>query len=136
MLGLILATDGWLIQLISHVYFASQFCNDFACVAPSEPPVGVSHLEVTSTSVTLSWKPPETSQQNGVIRSYIVNVREEETGRNFSVNSTNTELSIGNLHPFYTYHFAVAAVTISQGPFTYEYALQTLEDGKYSGHNV
>ena len=82
--------------------------------------------------MTLSWNPPETSQQNGVIRSYIVIVREEETGRNFSVNSTNTELRIGNLHPFYTYHFTVAAVTISQGPFTNEYVLQILEDGKYS----
>ena len=107
-----------------------------ALAVPSGPPVGVSHLEVTSTSVTLSWNPPETSQQNGVIRSYIVIVREEETGRNFSVNSTNTELRIGNLHPFYTYHFAVAAVTVSQGPFTYEYVLRTLEDGKHSGRNV
>ena len=86
--------------------------------------------------MTLSWNPPETSQQNGVIRSYIVNVLEEETGRSFSVNSTNTELSIRNLHPFYIYHFAVAAVTISQGPFAYEYVLQTLEDGEYSKHNV
>ena len=85
--------------------------------------------------MTLSWNPPETSQQNGVIRSYTVNIQEEETGRSFSVNSTTTELSIGNLHPFYTYHFAVAAVTISQGPFTYEYTLQTLEDGKYCGHD-
>ena len=102
---------------------------------PSGPPVGVSHLKVTSTSVTLSWNPPETSHQNGVIRSYIVIAREEETGQSFSVNSTSTELSIGNLHPFYTYHFAVAAVTISQGPFTYEYVLQTLEDGKYSKPN-
>ena len=102
---------------------------------PSGPPVGVSHLKVTSTSVTLSWNPPETSHQNGVIRSYIVIAREEETGQSFSVKSTNTELSIGNLHPFYTYHFAVAAVTISQGPFTYEYVLQTLEDGKYSKPN-
>ena len=118
------------------IYFASQYCHNFACVAPSGPPVGVSYLEVTTTSVTLSWNPPETSQQNGVIRSYIVNVWEEETGRSFIVNSTTTELSIGNLHPFYTYHYAVAAVTISQGPFTYEYTLQTLEDGKYCGHNV
>ena len=86
--------------------------------------------------MTLSWNPPETSQQNGVIRSYIVIVKEEETGRSFSVNSTNTELSIGNLHPFYTYHFTVAAVTVSQGPFTYDYVLQTLEDGKHSGRNV
>ena len=115
---------------------ASHFCHDFALAVPSGPPVGVGHLEITSTSVTLSWNPPETSQQNGVIRSYIVIVREEETGRNFSVNSTNTELRIGNLHPFYTYHFAVAAVTVSQGPFTYEYVLRTLEDGKHSGRNV
>ena len=86
--------------------------------------------------MTLSWNPPGTSQQNGVIRSYIVIVKEEETGRSFSVNSTNTELSIGNLHPFYTYHFTVAAVTISQGPFTNVYVLQTLEDGKYSKQAV
>ena len=86
--------------------------------------------------MTLSWNPPEASQQNGVIRSYIAIVREEETGRNFSVKSTNTELRIGNLHPFYTYRFAVAAVTISQGPFTNEYVLQTLEDGKYCKHTV
>ena len=130
-----ITTSGWLITLVVYIP-CFTICHDFACVAPSGPPVGVSYLEITTTSVTLSWNPPETSQQNGVIRTYIVNVHEEETGRSFSVNSTNTELSIGNLHPFYTYHYAVAAVTISQGPFTYEYVLQTLEDGKCAKHNV
>jgi len=98
--------------------------------APSGPPVDITHLAVTSTFVTLSWNPPEASLQNGVIRSYIVTIREEATGRNFTRDSASTELNIGNLHPFYFYHFAVAAVTTSQGPFANEYVLQTHEDGK------
>ena len=98
--------------------------------APSGPPVDITHLAVTSTFVTLSWNPPEVSLQNGVIRSYIVIIREEATGRNFTRDSASTELNIGNLHPFYFYHFAVAAVTTSQGPFANEYVLQTHEDGK------
>jgi len=99
--------------------------------APSGPPMDITHLAITSTFITLSWNPPEASLQNGVIRSYIVSIQEEDTGRNFTRDSTNTELNVGNLHPFYFYHFAVAAVTTSQGPFANEYILQTLEDGKY-----
>ena len=81
--------------------------------------------------MTLAWQPPPDDQQNGVIRHYIVTVMEDETGRNYSVVASQTEHVVGDLHPFYTYFFAVSAVTIAAGPFTDEFMVITLEDGKF-----
>ena len=36
-----------------------------------------------------------------------------------------------NLHPFYTYYCAVAAVTVSVGPFSNVTTVQTAQDGKF-----
>ena len=88
------------------------------------------HTQLTSISVLLQWSPPPNQNVNGIIRAYEVIVSEQETGRNYNLTSTRNELSVGNLHPFYRYSFAVSAITIAQGPFTELYSLQTLEDGK------
>lgn len=103
---------------------------DFQLSAPAAPPALVNHSEVTSTSVTLAWAPPPTDQHNGVIRHYLVFVIEEDTGRNFTLTSFHAELSVSELHPFYNYHFAVAAFTVAVGPYTQQHTVRTEEDGK------
>ena len=90
----------------------------------------VEFVQVTATSVVLSWSPPPAVHHNGLIRLYLVLVLEQETGRNFTRNSSHTQLSIGELHPFYTYHFAVSAVTVSPGPSSDYYTTTTFEDGE------
>ena len=98
--------------------------------APSAPPVGVSHAQLNATFVVLQWSAPPSEHINGIIRAYTVTVSEHETGRSYNLSSPHTELSIGNLHPFYWYNFSVCAVTVAQGPCTVLYNLQTLEHGK------
>lgn len=57
-------------------------------------------------------------------------VIEEDTGRNFSLTSFQTEFVVRDLHPYYTYHFAVSAFTVAAGPYTQQYSVQTEQDGK------
>ena len=54
---------------------------------------------------------------------------EGETGRQFELTSASTLAIVNDLHPYYTYTFAIAAVTVSQGPYSEGLSVQTLEDG-------
>ena len=97
--------------------------------APTAPPVDVAYINLTSTSLILTWKPPSDDHHNGIIRSYIVQGK-EETGRLFTLTSVHTQVLVGQLHPYYTYNFTVSAVTTLPGPYSEPLGLQTLEDGK------
>ena len=86
--------------------------------------------DVTSTSLTLTWLPPQTTLQNGVIRHYIVTALEINTGANFTYQAqSHTTFSIGDLHPYYTYLFNVFAVTVEVGPASLDHSVTTLQDG-------
>ena len=60
-------------------------------------------------------------------------VTELETGRSFELNTTKTNYLIENLHPYYTYNFSVAAVTVAAGIISDSITLQTSEAGEYKG---
>ena len=92
--------------------------------------MAVSHARLNATFVVLQWSAPPSEHTNGIIRAYTVTVSEHETGQSYNLSSPRTELSIGNLHPFYWYNFSVCAVTVALGPCTELYTLQTLEHGK------
>jgi len=101
--------------------------------------MAVNHSQLTSNSIHLQWRPPPAEDLNGIVRAYVVIISEQETGRSDNLTSRNltsrlNELSIRNLHPFYGYNFSVCAVTVSQGPCTELYSLQTLEDGMCKKH--
>ena len=98
--------------------------------APSSPPRNVSLNFANSTSITLSWLPPVQSEQNGVIQHYLIQATEENTMSQFQLTSTSTSAAAIDLHPYYTYSFAVTAVTVGQGPYSEEISVQTWEDGK------
>ena len=59
-------------------------------------------------------------------------VTEAETGRSFTLNSTTSNFFVENLHPFYTYNFSIAAVTVEAGPHSSSITLQTAEASEYS----
>ena len=56
-----------------------------------------------------------------MIREYLVNITEEDTGREFQImtRSPAPELQVQFLHPYYLYTLMVAAVTTAVGPFSY-----------------
>jgi len=83
----------------------------------------------TSDSIILAWDPPTAANQNGIIRTYNINVTVSESGDNIQLTANNTELYLDMLHPYYTYSFVISAVTIGPGPPSSVYTITTEEEG-------
>ena len=88
---------------------------------------------MSSTKIHLSWEPPLSHHQNGVIQSYTVTVFEVNTNTTHEVHQDilNTSITLTGLHPNYEYKLSVAAYTVGLGPSSFVY-VTTLQDGKYS----
>ena len=102
--------------------------------APTAEPQSVTGSSVNSETVSLSWDPPPFDRQNGLIRQYLINITELDTGTNYLLTSPSTELTVYSLHPYYFYEFTVAAVTVGVGPASLPITVQTNEDGEYEFH--
>ena len=87
---------------------------------------------ISDSSFHLVWQSPLPSDQNGIIRHYIVNITEEDTGRQFQLTSLANYILVGSLHPFYTYVCTVAASTVDSGPYSPPLTVRTLEAGMVS----
>ena len=96
---------------------------------PSSAPVHLQGDAVNSTTIQLQWEPPQLADQNGVIRSYHINISVTETGSVFQLTSETNSLNISGLHPYYTYTITVAAVTIGPGPYSAAFTVTMPEDG-------
>lgn len=98
---------------------------------PAGAPQNVSVSPINSTALLISWQPPSTELQNGVIREYRINVTESET-RLISYLSVGTimQTTVSNLHPYYSYQVSIAAVTVGIGLYSTEIAVQLPEAGK------
>ena len=86
-------------------------------------------IAVDSSTIQLSWFAPDKDDHNGIIREYRVNVTEIETGQQVQRAVTTTSVVIATLHPFYTYSWTVAAVTVDEGPYSPTSTVTTPEDG-------
>lgn len=82
-----------------------------------------------SSSVKVSWNPPQFQLQNGIIVDYILQISGEDTAEDFEFHSFEEFVTVFNLHPFYTYTFTIAAVTIDVGPYSPAVAFQMPEEG-------
>ena len=86
--------------------------------------------DVTSTTITLSWSSPSDDLHNGLIRHFLINVIETNTGVNYTIQTlARTTFTIGDLHPYYTYKLSVQAVTVLPGPPSLSVTVLTLQDG-------
>ena len=103
---------------------------NFHTAAPSAPPQHLRQAATTDTSITLNWQPPPEENWNGVVRFYYLFISEVESGTSYRENSTTTTYLVENLHPFYTYVFSVAAVTVAAGPISDSIILQTSENSE------
>ena len=71
--------------------------------------------------------------QNGVIRHYQVVAFEVNTNSTLTYRATaNTAFTVGELHPYYMYRFAVQAVTVATGPLSTYVSVLTLQDGQFA----
>lgn len=104
----------------------------FIGVAPSAAPDNVTATPLDSMTIELVWKPPPLDTHNGIIRQYSIDYYVSETRESMykllTDNSTNTIVT--DLHPYYTYTFKMAAVTIAAGPQSMAVVARTLESGK------
>ena len=100
-------------------------------IAPSAPPQSVSESVQSSTGVFIQWSPPQTSDTNGIIRSYTVILVNTRTGTVASYSATNTNINITNLSPHTEYRYNVSATTVSAGPFSSSMTFTTPEAGQY-----
>ena len=87
-------------------------------------------LLVTQTGFTLTWQPPSFEGTNGIIRRYVIQILEIETGTLTTETSNVTQVTLDGLHPFYSYICRIAAETIDLGPFSAPITVQLNEDGK------
>ena len=78
------------------------------------------------------WDELASEDENGIIRYYLVNVTEINTGYHYQTTSTTSDIALSNLHPYYTYSITVAAYTIEEGPFSTPVSFTTLQDGMFN----
>lgn len=85
----------------------------------------------SSETIFVNWSPPPFEHQNGMIRSYVLNVTEMETGISTIHTTFDTSIALFSLHPFYNYKIMVSAVTIAGGPFSQPIIVRTNPDGEF-----
>lgn len=79
------------------------------------------------------WQPPPAVERNGIIRNYVVNLTELETGTvEQYIIFPELNITITSRHPFYRYRYAVAAETISLGPYSDPQVVHLPEAGWFS----
>ena len=54
----------------------------------------------------------------------------QDTGNIYSHPTAQLSITVGDLHPYYTYNFSVSAVTVAPGPYSEPLVVQTLPDSK------
>ena len=105
-------------------------------IAPSSPPTEVSVSTVTPVGFILSWEHPPEVDHNGIIRHFIVNITEENTGIEFQLVTVSNDAVVNFLHPFYNYSCTVAAVTVSVGPYSPPIPVTTLSSGMPDPYDI
>lgn len=101
-------------------------------VAPTGPPLNFTVVVLSSLSLLFSWEPPDISDQNGIIRYYLISYIDmlTLTESKYRVDSEHNQLVINALHPYRSYRCIVAAITVAIGVNSSPVIVATLEDGK------
>ena len=121
-----------------HIHFTLIFPSE-----PSSPPTNVSVIDVTSTSITVTWDPVPAIDRNGIITEYEVEYNQStfdiNTTQTVRVNSSYTMVQLTELHEYVEYFIQVRAYTREgYGPYTEPINQTTAQDcelRKYH-HNV
>lgn len=104
------------------------------CPAPTGSPTDFTVHPVSPSSVLLSWEPPPSSQQNGIITGYLVLYQCSfwpECAATSQKLTTDTSITVHDLHPNTTYYFTVSALTrIGEGPRSHASVYDTPEESE------
>ena len=78
---------------------------------PLAPPTMLTVLEITSTSLTISWRPPQGQLEDASAISYLINVIDTKGNSVVNeVNGTILHIRVPELLPDHVYQVTVAAV--------------------------
>lgn len=88
--------------------------------------------EVDTDYAEVSWSPPSAHLHNGIIRYYVIEVREVSANFTKVLTTASHTANIVGLHPYTSYVIRVAGYTVHNGPYSEPMYLQTLTDGKQS----
>ena len=102
------------------------------CAAPTALPENLIATPLNSRTLHITWQPPAEEERNGIIRRYIINIKELNSGDEYQLENASTEITVQDLHPFYRYSYSVAAETVALGPFTPASIIEMPEDGMLS----
>ena len=95
----------------------------------SSPPLGVKILNITSTSMTISWRPPDDG--NSIIRGYQVSYIPHGKGESLHyVIGNTTSADLTSLKPHTEYTIRVRAIRVELGQYSTSIIVNTHEDGK------
>ena len=109
------------IKIITYTYIYS--------LAPNGPPLNLSSVSNSSTSIYITWEAPDLYLRNGIIESYII-FYNASTGENKTITTNQTSYMFENLQKYTNYTFAVQAVNqIGKGRIVH-ITEQTMEDCK------
>lgn len=111
-----------------------------ACAEPSAPPQEVKCSSPSSTSLLVSWRPPHSESQNGLLVGYIVRYAVAGGGAGLGVGAetmdelqapaTPSEITLQRLEKWTPYRVSVAAATaVGPGPESDALTCRTDEDG-------
>jgi hypothetical protein len=89
-------------------------------LAPDDPPLNVTVTAETSSSLSVTWEPPEKDKRNGIIVSYTVCISHEESKPCFRQYTTKKKMIvIDNLIDSTKYYVRVLASTkVGRGPYS------------------
>ena len=86
-------------------------------LAPSSPPRDISGINSSSSSILVSWKPPEDNDQNGIINGYNISYFMLPNGTINYTDTSSLSFNITGLMIYTEYSISVAAYTsIGTGP--------------------
>ena len=119
-------------------YMSLQLLTYVMCFkVPSSPPTSVASSVLSSSTVQISWSPPDPTGQNGIITSYTVIVSNTAMSETitYTASASTTFLLVSGLSAFTTHECYIAANTsVGRGPFTTKIVFKTPEDGTWLYH--
>ena len=73
-----------------HTFCMFHTSTIFHFSEPDGPPQNLNGTALNSTSIYLSWGSPPSEQKNGIVRQYLVNITETETGDEIRLSTADT----------------------------------------------
>ena len=102
----------------------------FSFTAPIVAPINPGGEAISSSLIKLHWTRPPEIDINGPILFYLVELRENLTGRTFTFHAVHNEIVVGPLRAYYEYLCRVAIYTTALGPFTNDFLVISGEAGR------